>query len=61
MVQGAIMAIEDGWVLAERDKALAAYDAVRPPHWPDQEPPHYPVFPLPSVPGGLEVEELAVG
>jgi 3-hydroxybenzoate 6-monooxygenase len=115
MAQGAIMAIEDGWVLAEHvaaqqavrtdagsgvdwDTALAAYDAVRPPHcarvlttarawgelwhldglarrqrnavlrgrdthdytytdWiygptaltPDQEPPHYPVFPLSSV------------
>jgi len=53
MAQGAIMAIEDGWVLAEHvaarqavrtesgpgsgsgvdwDAALAAYDAVRPPH-----------------------------
>jgi salicylate hydroxylase len=125
MAQGAIMAIEDGWVLAEDvaaqrpvpsgkgpefgsgvdwDAALAAYDAVRPPHcarvqttarawgelwhldglarrqrnvvlrgrhtydytytdWiygptaltPDQEPPHYPVFPLSSV----EAEEPA--
>jgi 3-hydroxybenzoate 6-monooxygenase len=121
MAQGAIMAIEDGWVLAEHvaaqqavrsesgsgvdwDAALAAYDAVRPPHcarvqttarawgelwhldglarrqrnvvlrgrdthdytytdWiygptaltPDQEPPHYPVFPLSSV----EVDEPA--
>ena len=39
MAQGAIMAIEDGWVLAEHigalrdwDAALAAYDAVRPEH-----------------------------
>jgi salicylate hydroxylase len=39
LAQGAIMAIEDGWVLAEhlarhrdRDAALAAYEAVRVPH-----------------------------